>query len=601
MLNPNQRSLLTDALTPPTGMSFDCGLATTYSLDPNTLLTLPLHLALLASANDTEPLQDPIRLLESLRRVASRLTVFHETGRIAAPAGSNRLYSLLETMLHPCEAPYGGAFHPKVVLLRFADNDNDRPATLRLLVMSRNLTFDRSWDLSVRLEGVVGDQFNNHNVPITDLFDTARHCTSKALDTDRDKQYRQLLADVACCVWALPEGFDDYAFHVIGHNQQAWQLPASDRLAIISPFISDTALEQIRVSTGELALALGRQEELDALKPAARDLASTLWVLGEAAESSDLGEDDATELEGLHAKCYVLETGNHTRLLVGSANATIPVHAPGAPRRNVEFMVELFGPTSRVGGIEQLMGNSGLANVCEAFDPVDYSPDEAAIATERRLEAARKALCGADMQLCCAPAGDEWRTRLVGDASPLATFDDIAIRAWPLSLGPKQAVSVEVRDGGLQCPFGLLAAADITSLVGFELTLQDQSVRFGLELELHGAPEDRDAAILRAVIQNRDAFMRYLLMLLAEFSDSLPMQGLLAAFGASAEGREDSQPDMPMFEQMAKAFASDPANLDAVASVMAQIDDAGNSDVVPEDFRALWQVFEAACEREAKR
>ena len=47
MLNPNSRSLYTDALTPPTGMVFDYGVATTYSLDPTLLLGIPLHLVLL--------------------------------------------------------------------------------------------------------------------------------------------------------------------------------------------------------------------------------------------------------------------------------------------------------------------------------------------------------------------------------------------------------------------------------------------------------------------------------------------------------------------------------------------------------------------------
>src|SRR5690625_6012011 len=82
MLDPNQRSLLTDALTPPAGMSFDCGLATTYSLHPDTLLTLPLHLAVLASDHDAGALRDPIPLLDSLRRVASRLRSEEHTSEL---------------------------------------------------------------------------------------------------------------------------------------------------------------------------------------------------------------------------------------------------------------------------------------------------------------------------------------------------------------------------------------------------------------------------------------------------------------------------------------------------------------------------------------
>ena len=114
MLDPNSRSLLTDALTPPPGMRFDTGLATTYSLDPTALLTVPIHLAWLASGQDKDLLADPIRMLEALRRVASRLTVFCQRGRMQAPDRPHVLYGLLEQMLHESVAPFGGSFHAKL-------------------------------------------------------------------------------------------------------------------------------------------------------------------------------------------------------------------------------------------------------------------------------------------------------------------------------------------------------------------------------------------------------------------------------------------------------------------------------------------------------
>lgn len=44
MLNPDQRRLYTDALRPPLGYRFTEAIATTYSLELQTLLTVPLHL-----------------------------------------------------------------------------------------------------------------------------------------------------------------------------------------------------------------------------------------------------------------------------------------------------------------------------------------------------------------------------------------------------------------------------------------------------------------------------------------------------------------------------------------------------------------------------
>ena len=162
MLDPNDRSLLTSLLTPPLGLVFDKGIATTYSLDPLSLLGVPVHLAWMANRDDASILQDPIRLLESLQRVAKRLTVFADRGRIAVPGNGNPLFSMLESTIAEVRAPGGGAFHPKLWLLRFADPSNQRPAQLRLGVLSRNLTSDRRWDLSLVLEGEVQRAIHGH-------------------------------------------------------------------------------------------------------------------------------------------------------------------------------------------------------------------------------------------------------------------------------------------------------------------------------------------------------------------------------------------------------------------------------------------------------
>ena len=95
MLDPNDRSLLTNALTPPPGMVFDRGLVTTYSLDLLALLTVPLHLTWLAGGADAALLSDGVRLLEGMRRVGERLAVFADYGRLQAPSQALPLYALL--------------------------------------------------------------------------------------------------------------------------------------------------------------------------------------------------------------------------------------------------------------------------------------------------------------------------------------------------------------------------------------------------------------------------------------------------------------------------------------------------------------------------
>jgi hypothetical protein len=156
MLDPNSRSLLVDSLRPPPGYMFALGIAMTYTLDLTTLLSIPLHLALFAAGNRNAMLQDGVALLESLRRTTDNLAVFCQQGRIAAPNLPHVLYGLLEPCVMEVNAPNGGVFHPKIWVLRFQGHSDNDDVILRLLVLSRNLTNDRSWDLSLSVDGTTG-------------------------------------------------------------------------------------------------------------------------------------------------------------------------------------------------------------------------------------------------------------------------------------------------------------------------------------------------------------------------------------------------------------------------------------------------------------
>ena len=123
MLSPDDRSLVTGLLTPPPGMVLDDAIATTYTLDPITLLTMPLHLAWLSGQSGDGKMDDGgLHLLEGLRRVSDKLTVYADRGRIQTPARAHALYSLLENIIVEVRAPGMGAFNPKLWLLRFVDD-----------------------------------------------------------------------------------------------------------------------------------------------------------------------------------------------------------------------------------------------------------------------------------------------------------------------------------------------------------------------------------------------------------------------------------------------------------------------------------------------
>ena len=74
------------------------------------------------------------------------------------------------TIIVEVAAPKGGAFHPKLWALASCREAEGRPVRLRLLVLSRNLTRDRSWDLALTLDGIVGKRTTAANKPLVELL-----------------------------------------------------------------------------------------------------------------------------------------------------------------------------------------------------------------------------------------------------------------------------------------------------------------------------------------------------------------------------------------------------------------------------------------------
>ena len=159
MLQPANRLTLIDSMQPPAGFHFESAMAVTYTLDLRALLAAPAALAFAGRANDTSDASDtyePIELIHALRSHARKLTVFSQAGEIGLPP-SRRAFAFLERTVVPVTAPRGGIVHPKVWVLRYeaaGDQSDDSPPDwrLRVLIASRNLTFDESWDTVVRLD-----------------------------------------------------------------------------------------------------------------------------------------------------------------------------------------------------------------------------------------------------------------------------------------------------------------------------------------------------------------------------------------------------------------------------------------------------------------
>lgn len=603
MLDPGEREVYAEAMRPPPGYRFDEGIGATYSLDLTTLLTIPLYLALYAAEESSEELlEDGIALLEALRGTASRLDVYCQRGRIHAPHVPRTLFSLLEPIVIEAAAPRGGAFHPKFWLLRFKPTRPNKPPILRLAILTRNLTSDRCWDLALVLEGTAADVEQPGNRDIARLIAALPEMAGHTPPSHRVERATRLAGEVARCEWELPPGFHDVRFHAIGlDGARPWRPGSKQQLIVISPFVTGPALDRLTPPRKTMPALISRPEELAALSDADRGRFEHVYVLDEAAEQED-GDDvpeyreAGTPLRGLHAKAYLFRKGYDTHVVMGSANATTAALVAG---RNVEILAELIGRKSRIGNPLDQLTDEGFGRILTPYvHDASLAPDEAIELAQQQLDAARDALAGAGLRLRCALQDAGWLLQAVPGA-PLELPGIAQVKVWPVTLKEERAEDGRALTRGQPLDFAVGDVAYLSAFLGFELTAASapESIRFVLALPVDGLPVDeRNASILRSVIRNREGFIRYLLLLLSDAGEELGGQGLFRFSESTADGRSGLE-DVPLLEEMTRAYCRDVPRLRAVRRLIEELGAAEQrSDVVPDEFWAVWSAFEQALE-----
>ena len=162
-----------EVLIPPVGFRLERAVGTTYSLDLETLTAVSIALGLIEDT-DSELINNPISMLSALQKISDRIVVFCEAGQIKLPVKSNALCLTLEKMLVPVSIPFDKkmnrypAFHPKTWLLEYSNAEGEKQ--YRFVVMSRNMTFDHSWDVACAMDGAVSSVGGIDSQPIVDFL-----------------------------------------------------------------------------------------------------------------------------------------------------------------------------------------------------------------------------------------------------------------------------------------------------------------------------------------------------------------------------------------------------------------------------------------------
>ena len=356
MLHPDHAVLLTDALRPPVGYQVDHAVATTYSLTLTAMLIAPMTFTL-SELGDSRTLSgsDPIQLLDAVERHVEHTTVFVQAGGIHVPTSHSRIHAFLEDSIHEVLPPdEQHLFHPKLWAVRYADDHGHTHH--RVLIASRNLTLDNSWDTVLVLDedprGLIPAS------PAADVLTTLPRLALEPLPRRRASAVDDLARTLRAVHLAAPAPFTGGHLLPLGlTDDQPWPFPAtSDRVLAISPFLSARTLARIR-GTCPQATLVSRAESMDrlgqnrltqwdtrTLHPGVEDghddseAVRALDEFTAVVDSPEASASSAAQFEGLHAKTVVLDLPDGQSMTVtGSANLTEQAWSGGAHRSHVRL------------------------------------------------------------------------------------------------------------------------------------------------------------------------------------------------------------------------------------------------------------------------
>ncbi len=602
MFEPNKdRVDYGELLSCPENYKLDFAIGTTYSLDLDALVGISLALGL-GAETDSDLVHNPVCLLEALRLTGDNIALFCEGGQIHLPSKPSPLYILLEQMVYQITTEkvkglsHYPSFHPKFWLLRFLHCKTGF-VKYRVAVMSRNLTFDQSWDVTFSMEGEKSSKRSSQNSPVCDFL---KYLLINFPDSDmtnnKRKKIEAITKELPYIAFDLQsKEFNDFEFIPVGipnGRNSKYDITASqyslfnerfDELLVITPFLSKEVIRKLNDNASGDHNSNILITRADSLAKLSDDDCSNFSIYtlrdevidGESVISEE--SDTVTAKHDIHAKLYMTRKGSSSELYLGSLNAS-----QNALYGNIEFMIKLSSK-NRYLNLDKM--KEALFNVSDGENPfIEVYPPEGAKEEESpKLDKYIKELCRCPHHAIAEETGERYRLTVSFESLPHSP-EDIAIEISPL-LSKKTAVMSE------EVIFEDIELTKLSEFYKVKVSNTDESVCRVIKIDTEGIPEDRERKIVADVINNKEAFYRYIAFLLGDnyVSSSLEIENMDLSGTALGDNRKPVM--LPsLYEKMLKTAAISPEKLKEIGYL---IDSIAEDNVIPE-FEKLYSTFKKA-------
>lgn len=609
MLNPNNDRLdYGQILAPPENAYLDFAVGTTYSLDLDALVGASLALGL-SEETDSVLMNNPVCLLEALRSTGDKVALFCEGGQIAMPGKVTSLYILLEKMVFSVKtAKHKGiaafpSFHPKFWLIRYKKTDGEY--VYRVIILSRNLTFDRSWDITYFMDGHITRKATRkaaqQNEPVCDFLRyLLTQLPSDENGKEKAKGIRSLIKDLSMVLFEPAEKeFEDFEFIPNGVKRSYGGTYCFDEtqlfnetfheILIMSPFLSGGIIRNFNDRNNKSPIQdarymlITREMSLARLKP--EDVSKfDIYTMrdnvidGETAISD---ENEKAQKQDIHAKVYMIRKYSTSNLYLGSLNAS-----HNAVYGNVEFMIRLTAK-NRYLNMDKLRNALFCGEEGNPDNPFQKVKLENAIINEEddktdALNAIVKDINRSNPYAVASKESEDYYSVEVH-------FDECDIKDYKVSLRP--LLSNKTADFGEMILFYNLTVTQLSEFYMVSVSDGERTVERVLIIQTKGLPMDREKAVVSSVVSNRDCFYRYIAFLLGDDS-------ILSALESSVLGKEiaakQNRPayNLPaLYEKMLQTAATAPEKFKGIEYLIKTISEDG---IIPDGFKKLYETFKKA-------
>lgn len=595
-MNPNDDRLnYGDILSPPEDYELDFAIGTTYSLDLNTLIGASISLGL-SQETDSVLMDDSVFLLHALRNTSDKIALFCENGRIHLPNKPNPSYILLEDMVFEINPPKHDSkeqyfsFHPKFWLLRFKDKNGN--ILYKLIVLSRNLTFNHSWDITCTMIGEKTDEEIKKNKPISKFIE---YLTETLIDNKNEKitqkieKMNQIMEELGNIDFKLDSDiFDDFNFIINGINENKYYIQNCllfkekwDKLFIISPFLSKTVIRGFNERKNKSSKAT-----LITLLSSLRDFEGSdcknfeVYTLKDKiinGESRISEESQKIYNQNIHAKIYLMEQGEYADLYLGSLNATC-----SALNGNVEFMIKLRANKNKynVRKFTKEIFNGkkdGESNPFQLVD-IDKIAKVSKDSQEDNFDMIIKELTYLNFEAEVTSNMDKYNIELT-----VKNYDENKFKGFKI----RPLLIESFVDFSRNIKFEKLSKTKLSEFFVISNGKNSKVIKIS---PIKGMPEDRQEDILSEIIKDEMDFKRYVALL---FKVNYNKRSLIKGGGERGNNGGSSVVQLPMlYENMLKTAQVKPEKFDDLEYLINNLAE----DIVPDDFKELFNAFKEVIE-----